>query len=61
MKLMDDTQWLLDQIRAQQKKAPQYEIRAFWQGLATLVEQQAKRNEQLEAEIDGRLWNHDQW
>ncbi|MBA1435156.1 hypothetical protein [Bombilactobacillus bombi] len=54
-------QWLLEQIQQQLHTEPQYEKRAFWQGLKTVVEQQQDRIQQLQAEIDGHLWNHEQW
>ena len=56
-----DEQWMMAKAKQYQKKATSYEQAAFFHALQQFVAQQAARRDQLEAEIDGRSWNHEQW
>ena len=56
-----DEQWLINAAAQHEKDAVSYEKAAFFAALQTFVAQQAERREQLEAEIHGRSWNHEQW
>jgi len=59
---IDETgSWLSQQLRELSKKQEAYENRAFLTAMQTVVEEQNKRLEQLKGEVDGRLWNHEQW
>ncbi|NVY96948.1 hypothetical protein HU830_07265 [Lactobacillus sp. DCY120] len=52
---------IIDQLEERIKVEPDFTQRAFYQGLITLLRQQDQRIEQLQGEIDGRLWSHDNW
>lgn len=59
---MDDTgKWLSQQIKDMSDKQESYENRAFLVAMKKVVEEQNERTEQLKGEVDGRLWNHEQW
>jgi len=59
---MDETgAWLSKQISEMSKKQTAYESRAFLIAMKKVVEEQNIRTEQLKGEVDGRLWNHEQW
>ncbi|WP_119326462.1 hypothetical protein [Companilactobacillus musae] len=59
---MDDTGlWLSKQIETLSDKQKAYENRAFLVAMNKVVNEQNKRLEQLKGEVDGRLWNHEQW
>lgn len=53
--------WLGKQLQNLSQKQEAYENRAFLKAMQTVVEEQNKRLEQLKGEVDGRLWNHEQW
>ncbi|WP_172188196.1 hypothetical protein [Lentilactobacillus kribbianus] len=59
--MTDNTEWLLTQIETLKQKQPAYEDRAFLTALQQVVQQQATRSEQIQGELDGRLWNHGNW
>lgn len=59
--LNDQGAWLIEQLTQLIKSEKSYEQRAVWQGLKTLVQQQQVRLNQIKSEIDGKLWNHEQW
>lgn len=59
---MDDTgQWLSQQLETMKQNQKGYENRAFLLAMNQVVQEQNKRLEQLKGEVDGRLWNHEQW
>lgn len=59
---MDETGiWLSKQVDDLSKKQTAYENRAFLIAMKKVIEEQNKRSEQLKGEVDGRLWNHEQW
>ncbi|PMD67852.1 hypothetical protein [Companilactobacillus nuruki] len=59
---MDDTGiWLNQQVDELSQKQKEYKNRAFLVAMKKMVEEQSKRLEQLQGEVDGRLWNHEQW
>ncbi|WP_125707685.1 hypothetical protein [Companilactobacillus zhongbaensis] len=53
--------WLVEQVKALAKKQNEYEDRAFLYALQTVIKEQQKRSEQIQSELDGRLWNHTNW
>ncbi len=59
--LNDQGAWLIEQLTQLIKSEKSYEQRAVWQGLKTIVQQQQVRLNQIKIEIDGKLWNHEQW
>lgn len=59
---MDDTGiWLEEQVAKLAKKQNSYENRSFLTAMKKVICEQNKRSEQLKGEVDGRLWNHEQW
>ncbi|APU71733.1 hypothetical protein LCR01_20960 [Companilactobacillus crustorum] len=59
---MDDTgKWLEQQVSDLAKKQKAYENRAFLVAMQQVIQEQNMRTEQLKGEVDGRLWNHEQW
>lgn len=60
---MDDETgiWLLDEVTKLSEKQKSYENRAFLTAMKKVISEQNKRTEQLKGEVDGRLWNHEQW
>lgn len=53
--------WLIEQVKALSKKQNEYENRAFLHALKTVIQEQQKRSEQIQHELDGRLWDHSNW
>lgn len=53
--------WLSSAVEKLAQKQHAYENRAFLLAMKKVVEEQNKRTEQLKGEVDGRLWNHEQW
>ena len=53
--------WLSQQVDNLSKKQQAYENRAFLIAMKKVIEEQNRRSEQLKGEVDGRLWNHEQW
>jgi hypothetical protein len=43
------------------KKQNSYENRAFLAAMKKVADEQNERTEKLQGEVDGRLWNHEQW
>lgn len=59
---MDETGlWLEQKISELSTKQKSYENRAFLVAMKKVVAEQNERTEQLKGEVDGRLWNHEQW
>lgn len=61
IRLNENRQWIIQEIDHLIKREPQYENRAFLIGLKNLIHEQAVRSDQMQGEIDGRLWDHDNW
>ncbi|KRK78596.1 hypothetical protein [Companilactobacillus nodensis] len=57
----EQSKWLMDQIDQLKNSQPEYERRAFLTALKKIVNEQATRTDQIQHELDGRLWNHDKW
>jgi hypothetical protein len=61
MDLINQNLWLIEQVKALEKKQPEYEDRAFLHALEKVIQEQQKRSDQIQSELDGRLWNHTNW
>lgn len=59
--MTEQSQWLREQIEDLALRQSQFTDRAFWLALSRLVQEQGRRQEQLEGEIDGRTWRPDRW
>ena len=59
--MTEQSQWLCEQIEDLAVRQSQFTDRAFWLALSRLVQEQGRRQEQLEGEIDGRTWRPDRW
>ncbi|WP_334329926.1 hypothetical protein [Companilactobacillus sp. HBUAS59699] len=57
----EQSRWLVDQIDQLKESQPEYEKRAFLTALKKVVTEQSIRTDQIQHELDGRLWNHDKW
>ena len=53
-----ETAWLLEQARQLAQQATTYQQKAFYVALSDLIREQQKRADQLENELDGRMWEH---
>ena len=58
---MENNEWVLQQLETLTNNSSEYQQRAFYRGLAQLVQEQQKRIEQLQAEMDGSLWSPVKW
>ncbi|GEO79847.1 hypothetical protein FD29_GL001550 [Companilactobacillus mindensis DSM 14500] len=59
---MDETGvWLSQELAKLSKKQNSYENRAFLAAMKKVADEQNERTEKLQGEVDGRLWNHEQW
>lgn len=59
--MAENTDWLLNQVTELKSKQAAYEDRAFLTALQVVIKEQARRSEQIQAELDGRLWNPGKW
>lgn len=57
----ENTKWLLKQIDELSARQNDYEKRALLLALNKVVSEQQIRIEQAQGELDGRLWDHDNW
>ncbi|API87978.1 MULTISPECIES: hypothetical protein [Marinilactibacillus] len=58
---MEDQQWLITQLEELFKKSHDYKQKALLQATINLIIEQEERKEQLQGELDGRLWNPGNW
>ena len=59
--LANQNLWLIEQVKALSKTQPEYQDRAFLLALQKVIKEQQKRTDQIQSELDGRLWNHNNW
>lgn len=53
--------WLSKELSKLADKQKAYENRAFLVAMKKVVKEQNDRMKLLQGEVDGRLWNHEQW
>lgn len=58
---MEQKEWMLSLIEQLKVKSKDYRQIALYQAFSELVEEQYKRIEQAEGEIDGRSWSPKDW
>ncbi|CAJ1229240.1 hypothetical protein LZY01_07000 [Levilactobacillus zymae] len=59
--MTDNQAWLHQQLQALAQHQAKFTDRAFWVALDHLAAEQARRQDQLQGEIDGRTWRPDKW
>lgn len=57
----ENTKWLIQEIDQLSSRQDDYEKRALLTSLKKVVFEQQKRIEQAQGELDGRLWDHNNW
>ncbi|UJF16184.1 hypothetical protein LZ578_03365 [Jeotgalibaca sp. MA1X17-3] len=58
---MEHEEWMKQQIKELERKSSDYRQKALYQEFLKLIEEQYKRIEQTEGEIDGRMWSPKEW
>lgn len=58
---MEEREWILSELSLLQKEEQSYEVQAFLSELKMILDEQYKRIEQAEGEIDGLLWSPKEW
>ncbi|WP_261807050.1 hypothetical protein [Lapidilactobacillus luobeiensis] len=56
-----DEQWLQQTLAELSSKMPQYQDRALLAATQIYVTELAQRLTNGQGELDGRIWNHEQW
>ncbi|AZP03875.1 hypothetical protein [Jeotgalibaca ciconiae] len=58
---MEQKDWMLNQIKLLEERSKDYRQTALFQEFAKLINEQYKRIEQTQGEIDGRMWSPKEW
>lgn len=58
---MEQKEWMLSQINYLKEISKDYRQIALYQEFGELIQEQYKRIEQAEGEIDGRSWSPKEW
>jgi hypothetical protein len=58
---MTDTKWLQQQISELKQDETSFKMRSYLNGILSLAQEQEKRIQQSQDEIDGRTWSPDKW
>ncbi|MEG0268567.1 MAG: hypothetical protein RR439_06875 [Carnobacterium sp.] len=58
---MDEKDWLLAELETLFSSSQEYKQKALLKATIELVEEQFKRIDQMEGELDGRLWSPRDW
>jgi hypothetical protein len=58
---MTDTKWLQQQISELKQDETSFKMRSYLDGILSLAQEQEKRIQQSQDEIDGRTWSPDRW
>lgn len=53
---MDENTWLTSQLEQLRQSSSDYRDQAFYLALNDFVQEQSKRMEQIQRELDGRMW-----
>ncbi|GAA6112788.1 MAG: hypothetical protein M3005_04840 [Apilactobacillus sp.] len=57
----EDNSWLDQQLDELKKDETSFKLIAFLNQSKTIVEEQQKRLQQAQDELDGRMWSPDKW
>lgn len=58
---MQTQEWMLEQVRGLEERSTDYRQKALFQEFAKVIEEQFKRIEQAQGEVDGRMWSPKEW
>lgn len=58
---MEENEWLRKQLKQLESDSRDYRQKALLQATIALLEEQEKRREQLQGELDGTLWSPGNW
>jgi len=58
---MEENQWLIKQLEELERESRDYRQKALLEATIALLEEQKKRREQLQGELDGTLWSPGNW
>ncbi|UQS87463.1 hypothetical protein MOO44_04730 [Nicoliella spurrieriana] len=58
---MENNEWLLEQLQKFAKTEPDFPDRCLFEAAQRMVVEQAKRIQQANDELDGRIWSPDKW
>lgn len=58
---MENLDWLLQQIDEMEAHTPTFANQALLEATKAIAKEQAKRLEQAEMELDGRIWSPNKW
>lgn len=61
MKLMEKQQWLLEQLDKIQQKSTDYNQITLVKATKDIINEQVKRIEQMEGELEGTIWSPKRW
>lgn len=53
---MENIEWLTNQLDTLRQSAPEYNDQAFYLALKEFVQEQHRRMDQIQRELDGRMW-----
>ncbi|KRN93843.1 hypothetical protein [Pediococcus stilesii] len=53
---MDNAEWLKKRLAELRQSSPEYRDQAFYLALNDFVQEQYKRMDQIQRELDGRMW-----
>lgn len=58
---MGNQKWLIDQLNQMIQTEPKFKSRALLERTRDLVNDQYRRLQQARDELDGRIWDHENW
>ncbi|MHA8137536.1 hypothetical protein ACYATM_00160 [Lactobacillaceae bacterium Scapto_B20] len=58
---MENKEWLVEQLTQFVKEEPDFTDRCLYEAAQRLVAEQAKRIQQANDELDGRIWSPNKW
>ncbi len=58
---MDKHEWILQELQKIYDKSDNYQLVTIVKATRDIIEEQRKRIEQMEGEIDGTLWSPKRW
>ena len=59
--ILSNQKWLIDQLNQMIQTEPKFKSRALLERTRDLVNDQYRRLQQARDELDGRIWDHENW